>query len=328
MNIILLSGGSGKRLWPLSNDRRPKQFIPLFKNEFGDFESMVQRIYRKIKEIDDTVKVTIATSRDQVSMLCNQLGEDIEISIEPERRDTFPAITLAAAYLKDKLGVAKEETVVVCPVDPFVDDGYFTTIKEMGDLVGSETGLVLMGIEPSEPSSKYGYIIPADRNHVSAVKMFKEKPDEKMAEQYIKEGALWNGGVFAFRLGYLLEKAHGLLDFIGYDDLFANYYSMKKISIDYAFVEKERNIRVVRYEGGWRDLGTWDALTEVIGEKQIGRVIVSKESENVHVINELDIPILCMGLKDVVVVAGTDGILISTLEQALHIKSYVEIIEE
>ena len=108
MNIILLSGGSGKRLWPLSNDIRSKQFIKFFKKEDGSYESMVQRVYRQIKKVDTDATVTIATSKTQVSAIHNQLGENVGISVEPCRRDTFPAIALATAYLVDVLHVSPE----------------------------------------------------------------------------------------------------------------------------------------------------------------------------------------------------------------------------
>ena len=116
MNIVLLSGGSGKRLWPLSNDIRSKQFIKIFKTEDGSYESMVQRVYRQIKKVDKDASVTIATSKTQVSAIHNQLGSDVGISIEPCRRDTFPAIALATSYLVDVLGISADESVVVCPV--------------------------------------------------------------------------------------------------------------------------------------------------------------------------------------------------------------------
>ena len=125
MNLILLSGGSGKRLWPLSNDIRSKQFIKFLKQEDGTYESMLQRVYRQIKTVDDDAIVTIATSKSQVSAIHNQLGEGVGISIEPCRRDTFPAIALATAYLHDEQGVDESESVVVCPVDPYVNDDYY-----------------------------------------------------------------------------------------------------------------------------------------------------------------------------------------------------------
>ena len=159
MNIILLSGGSGKRLWPLSNDIRSKQFIKIFKKEDGTYESMVQRVYRQIKKVDTDATVTIATSKTQVSAIHNQLGEDVGISVEPCRRDTFPAIALATAYLVDVMHVDPSESVVVCPVDPYVEDNYFEALKELSEQADKrEANLVLMGIEPTYPSEKYGYI--------------------------------------------------------------------------------------------------------------------------------------------------------------------------
>ena len=124
MNIILLSGGSGKRLWPLSNDIRSKQFIKIFKTDSG-YESMVQRVYRQIKNVDVNADVTIATGKTQISSIYNQLGDEVGVSMEPCRRDTFPAIVLATAYLVDIKKINPAESVVVCPVDPFVENEYF-----------------------------------------------------------------------------------------------------------------------------------------------------------------------------------------------------------
>ena len=161
MNIILLSGGSGKRLWPLSNDIRSKQFIKIFKNDDDSYESMVQRIYGQIQKVDKDSTVTIATSKSQVSSLHSQLGNDVGISVEPCRRDTFPAIALATAYLHDVMNVSEDEAVVVCPVDPYVDDEYFEVVKQLGEIAESgEANLVVMGMEPTYPSEKYGYVIP------------------------------------------------------------------------------------------------------------------------------------------------------------------------
>ena len=329
MNIVLLSGGSGKRLWPLSNDIRSKQFIKIFKTPEGDYESMVQRVYSQIRKVDADATVTIATSKTQVSAIHNQLGEDVGISIEPCRRDTFPAIALATAYLHDVQGIPEEESVVVCPVDPYVNEDYFAALKELGSLAQTgDANLVLMGIEPTYPSEKYGYIIPADKGQVSRVSTFKEKPDVKTAEEYIQKGALWNGGVFAYRLSYVLNKAHELLDFTDYQDLFGKYETLEKISFDYAVVEKENNIQVMRFAGEWKDLGTWNTLTEAMEEASIGEAILNDQCENVHVINELDVPVLCMGLKDVVVSASPEGILVSDKEQSSYIKPYVDQIDQ
>ena len=329
MNIVLLSGGSGKRLWPLSNDIRSKQFIKIFKKDDGEYESMVQRVYRQIKTVDKDATVTIATSKSQVSSIHNQLGESVGISIEPCRRDTFPAIALATAYLHDVKGLSADEAVVVCPVDPYVNDDYFEAINELWELANAGTAnLVLMGIDPTYPSEKYGYIIPETKDHVSKVSTFKEKPDAETAQKYIDMGGLWNGGVFAYKLSYVLDRAHELIDFTDYSDLFSKYETLNKISFDYAVVEHEPDIAVMRFNGEWKDLGTWNTLTEAMTETCVGDVRLNDKCENVNVINELGVPILAMGLKDVVISASPEGILVSDKEQSSYIKPFVDDIDQ
>lgn len=329
MNIVLLSGGSGKRLWPLSNDIRSKQFIKIFKTKDGSYESMVQRVYRQIHTIDENAVVTIATSKTQVSAIHNQLGEEVGISVEPCRRDTFPAIVLATAYLHDVQGVPEDEVVVVCPVDPYVENDYFEALGALGrQAAKGEANLVLMGIEPTYPSEKYGYIIPNSQEKLSTVNTFKEKPDIDTAKSYIEQGALWNGGVFAYKLGYVLKKAHELLDYTDYDDLFTKYHTLEKISFDYAVVEKESKIQVMRFAGLWKDLGTWNTLTEAMDDVKVGKAMMNEKCENVHVINELNIPIVAMGMQDVVISASPEGILVSDKEQSSYIKPFVDTIDQ
>lgn len=324
MNIILLSGGSGKRLWPLSNDIRSKQFIKIFKKENGEYESMVQRIYGQIKTVDPDAVVTVATSKSQVSAIHNQLGTDVGISVEPCRRDTFAAIALATAYLHDVQGVPETEAVVVCPVDPYVDLSYFQCVNDLyEEACYGNKNLVLMGIEPTYPSEKYGYIKPVQNGYT-----FTEKPTMEKAQEYIGQGALWNGGVFAYKLSYVLEKSRELLGIDDYHTLFANYSNLKKISFDYAVVEAETSIEVLRYSGQWKDLGTWNTLTEAMEEPVIGEGRLNDKCENVHIINELGIPVLGMGLKDVVISASPEGILVSDKEQSSYIKPFVDEIDQ
>ena len=328
MNIILLSGGSGKRLWPISNDVRSKQFLKLFKDDNDEYESMVQRVYRQITTVDPDANITIATSKSQVSTIKNQLGEKVTICVEPCRRDTFPAIVLASTYLHDCLGIGDNEIVVVCPVDPYVDITYYESVKQLPELVEHSTAnITLMGIEPAYPSEKYGYIIPENGSNVSSVKEFKEKPDIETAKYYIAQNALWNAGVFAFKLGYLLEKAHSMIEFEGYQDLTNNYDLLAKISFDYAVVEKEASIQVLRYKGEWKDVGTWNMMSDVMADKTKGKVMMDETCESTNVVNELNIPILCMGCKNMIVSASVDGILIADKERSDKIKNYVDKIE-
>lgn len=329
MNIILLSGGSGKRLWPLSNDIRSKQFIKIFKKEDGEYESMVQRIYRQIRSVDPEAKVTIATSKSQVSSIHNQLGNDVGVSVEPCRRDTFAAIALATAFLHDEMHVPEDEAVVVCPVDPYVDLSYFECVNELCRAAeNGDRNLFLMGIEPTYPSDKYGYIKPVKGDDGALTYAFTEKPTVEKAKEYIAAGALWNGGVFAYKLSYVLNKARELLGTDDYAELFAGYENLRKISFDYAVVEGEKSIDVIRYQGKWEDLGTWNTLTEAMDESIVGDGRLNDKCENVHIINELGIPILGMGLKDMVISASPEGILVSDKEQSTQIKSYVDDIKQ
>ena len=329
MNIILLSGGSGKRLWPLSNDVRSKQFIRLFKRPDGTYESMLQRVYRQIKTVTPDAAVTIATPQAQVPAIINHLGSDVRISVEPCRRDTFPAIALAAAYLHDVMGVPEEQTAVVCPVDPYVDDSYFDALRQMAQIADrGEANLVLMGIEPTYPNEKYGYIIPQDKAPVSLVDKFKEKPDAQTARGYIAQGALWNGGVFAFRLRYVLEQARARLNYTTYQDLFDRYASLTKISFDYEVVEKEPRIQVVRYGGAWKDVGTWNTLADAMSENTWGSVVLDGQCQQVHALNELDIPLLVMNMKNAIIAASPQGILVAEREASARIKQFADAIDQ
>lgn len=328
MNIILLSGGSGKRLWPLSNDVRSKQFIKVFRHG-KNYESMVQRMYRQIKQVDPNASITIATSKTQVSAIHNQIGYEVGISVEPDRRDTFPAIALATAYLHDIQKISVDEAVVVCPVDPYVEDSYFECLRGLYEAAQKgENSLTLMGIEPTYPSEKYGYIIPKTDDCGQSYFAFKEKPDKCTAIKYINQGALWNGGVFAYKLSYVLSKAKELFGTSDFDELLSDYSNLEKISFDYAVVEHETSLDVLRYSGDWRDLGTWNTLTTAMSENISGNAGMSDNCENVHILNELDVPIFAMGVKNMVIAAGPDGILVSDKDESSYIKPYVDKIDQ
>ena len=325
MNIVLLSGGSGKRLWPLSNEIRSKQFLKLLSDANGSHESMVQRVYRQITQAGIQANIVVATSATQVESIKGQLPDDVDVVVEPERRNTFPAIVLAASYLESKKQMDPEETVIVLPVDPYVEVAYFETFKKMDARVQQGgADLVLMGIKPSYPSEKYGYIIPGEGGGVTG---FKEKPDEASAKKLIEQGALWNAGAFAFKLKYLMKIADNYLDSREFDDVVANYASLKKDSFDYEVVEKADALAVIPYSGEWKDIGTWNTLTEEMQEESIGDVVLGEACINTHVINELSIPVVALGTQNLVIAAGQDGILVSDKHKSSYIKPYVENID-
>ncbi len=327
MRLILLSGGSGKRLWPLSNDARSKQFLKVLENKDGDRESMVQRVWSQLKAVDLADSAVIATSKSQVDMLQSQLGEAVGIVVEPERRDTYPAIALAAAYLYSVERVHPNEVVVVLPVDPFVEEDFFHRVKELeGLLEATDVDLALVGVRPTYPSEKYGYIVPEssqDDNNYFKVSHFREKPTEKQAYQLISEKALWNCGVFAFKLGYVIARLEEIGLPTDYFQLKDKYSQLPKISFDYEVVEKAANVVALRYEGEWKDLGTWNTLTEEMSTPITGNGVLCEESFDTHIINELDIPIIVLGLSDIVVAASPDGILVAAKKASPRVKDLV-----
>ena len=327
--VILLSGGSGSRLWPLSNEARSKQFLKVLRDADGAAQSMVQRVVAQLRRELADVRLVIATSEAQVPSIEAQLDGAYSLVVEPERRDTAPAIMLAGAYLHDELGLADDEPLVVMPIDSFVDDRYFKLVSELEDTVRANAAdIVLLGVKPTHPSSKFGYIVPredAEENEGAAlpVETFVEKPDQAHAEDLLARGALWNCGVFAFRLGYLRSKAAQFIDASSYEEMQARYSEFPKISFDYAVVEHASSISVVPYDGMWKDLGTWNTLTSEMRDEVAGRVITDG-ARGTYVINELTIPLVTLGINDAVVVATPDGILVADKDASANMKPYVQ----
>lgn len=332
MQLVLLSGGSGKRLWPLSNNARSKQFLPLLEKEDGSMESMVQRVVRQAREANLTTDITLATNASQLDIITNQLGDQVSVVTEPERRDTFPAIALATSYLSLAKNCPDDEVVVIMPCDPYTEIEYFETITRMVECVQNDVAeLVLMGITPTYPSAKYGYVVPqptanAQEPTVNSlpVARFTEKPTVAVAEELLKQGALWNGGVFAFRLGYMMNIVYKYITSASFEDTRARYSEFPKISFDYEVAEQAQSVAVVPFTGQWKDLGTWNTLTDELRQHTIGNAVLGPKCDNTHVINELQNPIFVDGVKDIVVAACPDGILVCAKKETENIKKYVE----
>ncbi|WP_415761496.1 sugar phosphate nucleotidyltransferase [Priestia megaterium] len=327
MKLVLLSGGSGKRLWPLSNDSRSKQFLKVLEDKDQYLQSMVQRVWTQISNVGLANSTVIATGKSQEDMIKSQLDNQAGLIIEPCRRDTFPAIALAASYVYSVQKAELDEVVAILPVDPYVDDQFFTRVQDLEEVVqNSNAQLALIGVTPTYPSSKYGYIVPTVEKSGSEyrkVSRFTEKPSEKQAASLIEDGALWNCGVFAFKLGYVISILEEKGISTDYEALLKQYATLPKISFDYEVVEKTKDIVVLPYSGYWKDLGTWNTLTEEMATTQIGKGVISADSENVHLINELDIPVTVLGGSNLIVAASPDGILVSDKEASPRIKELV-----
>ena len=327
MKLVLLSGGSGKRLWPLSNDSRSKQFLKVLEDEEHHLQSMVQRVWHQISNVGLADSTVIATGKSQEDMIKSQLDNQAGLIIEPCRRDTFPAIALAASYVYSVQKADLDEVVAILPVDPYVDDQFFTRVQDLEEVVqNSDAQLALIGVTPTYPSSKYGYIVPTtdkSSGEYRRVSRFTEKPSEEQAASLIEDGALWNCGVFAFKLGYVISILEEKGISTDYEELLKQYATLPKISFDYEVVEKTKDIVVLPYDGYWKDLGTWNTLTEEMATSQIGKGVISADSENIHLINELDIPVTVLGASNLIVAASPDGILVSDKEASPRIKELV-----
>ena len=328
MQIILLSGGTGKRLWPLSNSARSKQFLQLLQTPDGkQKESMVQRVVRQLTESGLATSVTVVSGAIQRDSIEIQLGDRADMVLEPERRNTFPAIALAASHLALRRACSRDEVVVVVPSDAYADAEYFDTIAHIISLAERDVAdLILMGIPPTGPSTDFGYVVPSApiEEGCFMVQRFTEKPDAKSAEELLELGAYWNAGVFAFRLGYLMDIISRYVQVDSFDELYNRYSALPKISFDYEVAEVCDSIAVVPYTGRWKDLGEWNALVEELPTTTMGNVALGDDTQDTAVINELSLPIVCDGVKNIVVAAGHDGILVCGRESSEYIKQYID----
>lgn len=323
MYYVLLSGGSGKRLWPLSSDIRPKQYLKLVNREMNSMEhcSMLQRVWEQLENAGIEKNTIITAGEEQTELIKSQV-RSAKIAVEPMRRDTFGAVLLSCAYLQSHCGAKLDDYAVIMPVDPYTESVYFETIKKLEQVMrvsGAEVGL--MGAVPTYPATKYGYILPGEEKEgYFDVKGFSEKPEEAKAEELLKQGALWNCGVFCVKIGEILKLAEKYNVPSDYEGLYASYEKLPKISFDYEVLEKAENLAAVEFKGFWKDLGTWDAMAEQMSTDTIGNVVLEESCENTQVINELHIPVVAMGTKNLVVVAAQDGILVTDKGHAEKVK--------
>jgi mannose-1-phosphate guanylyltransferase len=265
----------------------------------------------------------LCTGKGQAETITSQLGQ-VPMALEPDRRDTFPAIALSCLYALDHLGATPNDVICFIPVDPYTDDEYFNALGRLEKLLQStQAEIALMGATPNAPSSKYGYILPKERcDGYITVRSFSEKPSEAEASDLIAEGALWNCGVFCFRISLILNALKKYGAYKSYDDLYTHYFDLPKISFDYEILEKADHLIAMPFNGIWKDLGTWNAIAEQMNQSSIGDVILS-DCKNTVAINELAVPVVTMGLTDTIVVAAPDGILVADRAASENLKAVI-----
>ena len=190
--------------------------------------------------------------------------------------------------------------------------------------------VVLMGVVPSEPSTKFGYIVPDDievEGTYKKVREFREKPSESVARELIERNALWNCGVFCIKIKKIIEILENQNVLLNYSDLYSDYRKLPKISFDYQVLENSDKLYVVPFAGMWKDLGTWDVLSEQMTSEIYGLGICDKSCENTHIVNELGVPTVAVGTKNLMIVASFDGILVTDKEKSNEIKQIVSDID-
>ncbi len=291
MKYVLISGGKGKRLWPLSTDERPKQFVKIFNNT-----CMLEITYNKLIKICDKEDVYIATGNEYVELTKETLPYFENIIIEKEAIGTFAAILNVAVYLKEIKNASDNEIVSILPVDHDLDDSFYSALALAEKrIIDGNINLCLIGIKPNKPSTQYGYIISEN----GIIKEFKEKPNMELAQEYISNGALWNSGVVVFKLKEILDIAGKYLTYKTYDEFVEKYNTLPHISFDYEVLEKSNNVGLITYDKHFEDIGTWENIANKI----------SKPDEyNTNIINTEDKKIINDGVKDIIIINTKDGI--------------------
>jgi mannose-1-phosphate guanylyltransferase/mannose-6-phosphate isomerase len=339
---LIVCGGSGTRLWPASRASRPKQFLPLF----GAL-STFQQTLRRVSDADLFGKPVIVTNREHRFLVADQLQEigiTADILLEPEARDSGPAIAAGAAYISAKYGT--EAVVLSLAADHMVKDveGFEGACGRA--LRSAQQGaIVTFGVVPKEATSAYGYIEPGDiaEGGTVRIKRFVEKPDAETASRYVREGYLWNSGNFMFKAGVLLSEyakqepetvaavreavAQITLD-LGFAHLEeAAFTRAAKKSIDYAVMEHTAHAVVESASFDWSDVGSWSAVHELSDKDEAGNsargsaMFVNARGNLVSTDGPL---VALVGLDDLAVIATGDAVLVARRDDAAGVKAMVE----
>lgn len=292
MNIVLLSGGSGKRLWPISTDNCPKQFLSFFENK----GSMLEQTYQKVKNISSNI--FIATQDKYKEIVDSQIHDKVNFIIEPKKMGTFGAILNAAIYLKYEKNLSDDEFVSIIPTDHDVDKNFYNVLLDAEKLlISKKQNICLIGIRPRHPSTQYGYIL----KNKNKVENFFEKPDEENAKRLIEKKALWNSGIVVFKLKHIVDLSKKYVDFATYSEFLEKYLTLPNNSFDKEYLEKENNICLIETNSSWNDLGTWEIMSKKISKP---------DQYNTNIINFEDKEIKNKGIKDSIIVNSENGLLL------------------
>lgn len=338
---IILAGGSGSRLWPLSRELYPKQLLNL-----NSDKSLLQSTFERLEGFmpkDNIVSITNTKHTSNVRMQLSELSSKVNLLSEPVSKNTAPAIALAVKFIMQKSN--SDPVIIVVPSDHLIEnqDKFLSTVKK-GEKLAEAGYIVTFGIKPDYPETGYGYINTSNELQDGfKVKEFVEKPDLETAKQYLKAGTYyWNSGIFMFKASTLIQEVEKLapeianisneIDFTKSDEIpFIKFDKMPNISIDYAVMEKSDRIALVKLESDWNDLGSWQSIYDVSQKDKNGNVFVGhvldKDSKNSFVYSSSKL-VATIGLEDTVIVETEDAILACKKDKTQDVKYIYNTLKE
>ncbi len=337
MKIIILAGGGGTRLFPLSRACYPKQFLKI-----AGEKSLLQQTIERFLIIAKEEDIVIVTNKDYIFHVQEDLheigAEKINIITEPTGKNTAPAIALAISYCKDCLNCCEDEILFVSPADHLIKpaEKFAELVQQAEQVCKDKNDIITIGVKPTKPETGYGYIQAAGKvaDTVFYVKSFKEKPDKVTAEKYLAEGNYyWNAGMFMFSIGRMEIELEQYVPEIakisqqGYENCINNFIEMPDISIDYAVAEKSTHMSVMPMkEIYWNDIGSFDSIAEVLANKNGNGIygdVITADCQNTTILGS-DRLISGIGLKDLIVVDTPDSLLITEKGKSQEVKKVVE----
>ena len=334
MKIIILAGGGGTRLFPLSRTCFPKQFLKL-----GGEKSLLEQTLSRFLPVAKAEDIVVVTNKEYIHHVQAEISscglQGVHIILEPVGRNTAPAIALAAQYCRDVMGASDDEVMFVTPSDHIIrkSDLFIKAVRQ-GEQAAREQKIVTFGIKPDQPETGYGYIEAGEKyGEGYVVTSFKEKPDEATAREYVAAGRYyWNSGMFAFTVGHIMAELqehqpdiYGLLS-QGYEEALEKFADMPNISIDYAVAEKSQQVVTIPLTAYWNDIGSWDAIYDVLDKDEAGNAVkgdcLTLDCANTLMLGH-DRLIAGIGLEDLLVVETDDVIIVAKRGESQKVKELV-----